>query len=396
MEDHTILQENTQDKAPAVEVPIRYCLYARKSTEQDEKQAMSIESQVNEMKRIARREGLNIVEIKHESHSAKASGQRPVFNEMVREIREGKYDGIITWAPDRLSRNAGDLGSIVDMMDEKLIREIRTFGQKFTDNPNEKFLLMILGAQGKLENDQKSVNVKRGLRAMCEKGLWPAPAPTGYMDDKNVDRKGYKMIDPERAPIIKQAFEKVAYERYSGRQICDWFEDDLDFKTIGGKYLSAGNVNRILRSPFYYGTFEYPKGSGNFYKGRHEPIISKELFNKVAEQLKTNKEYREYGLKDFAFSRLIKCGKCLSGVCAEEKVHVQKNGNHHRYVYYACSMSRDRKCRREYIKEQDLITQFIGLMDEVDLNEIGIREKMKREIGRYNKFRAGVLGMEND
>lgn len=135
---------------------------------------------------------------------------------------------------------------------------------------------------------------------------------------------------------------------------------------------------------------------GNFYKGRHEPIISKELFNKVAEQLKTNKEYREYGLKDFAFSRLIKCGKCLSGVCAEEKVHVQKNGNRHRYVYYACSMSRDRKCRREYIKEQDLITQFIGLMDEVDLNEIGIREKMKREIGRYNKFRAGVLEMEND
>jgi len=142
-----------------VDKKIKYCLYARKSTEQEDKQALSIESQVREMTSLAEREGLEIVEIKRESHSSKEVGQRPVYNELISEIRESKFNGILTWAPDRLSRNAGDLGSVVDLMDQKLLIEIRTYGQKFTNNPNEKFLLMILGSQAKLENDNKMVNV---------------------------------------------------------------------------------------------------------------------------------------------------------------------------------------------------------------------------------------------
>lgn len=155
---------------------VRYCLYARKSTESDEKQALSIDSQVKEMLQIADRENLNVVDIRRESHSAKDSGQRPVFKEILEDIRRGRYTGILTWAPDRLSRNAGDLGSLVDLMDQKLLHEIRTYGQHFTNSPNEKFLLMILCSQAKLENDNKSINVKRGLRTRVEMGLWPAPA----------------------------------------------------------------------------------------------------------------------------------------------------------------------------------------------------------------------------
>ncbi|MFA5312226.1 MAG: recombinase family protein, partial [Methanomassiliicoccales archaeon] len=98
---------------------VRYCLYARKSTESDEKQALSIDSQVKEMLAIADREKLDIIDIKRESHSAKASGQRPVFNEIIRDLNSSRYTGILTWAPDRLSRNAGDLGTLVDLMDEK-------------------------------------------------------------------------------------------------------------------------------------------------------------------------------------------------------------------------------------------------------------------------------------
>ncbi|MCC6520844.1 recombinase family protein [Candidatus Nomurabacteria bacterium] len=190
---------------------IRYCLYARKSMEQDDKQALSIESQVNEMLVLAEREKLNIVEIKRESHSSKEVGQRPIYNELLSEIRQGKFNAILTWAPDRLSRNAGDLGAVVDMMDQKLLIEIRTFSQRFTNNPNEKFLLMILGSQAKLENDNRMINIKRGLRARVEMGLWPTTAPTGYVNSNRTDQKCQVFIDPHRAPIIKQMFEKVAY-----------------------------------------------------------------------------------------------------------------------------------------------------------------------------------------
>jgi site-specific DNA recombinase len=167
---------------PTSPVSVKYCLYARKSTEQEDKQALSIESQVREMQAMAARDGLEIVEIKRESHSSKEVGQRPIYNELLTEIRQGKFNGILTWAPDRLSRNAGDLGAVVDLMDQKLLVEIRTYGQRFTNNPNEKFLLMILGSQAKLENDNKMINVKRGLRARCEMGLWPSVAPTGYLN----------------------------------------------------------------------------------------------------------------------------------------------------------------------------------------------------------------------
>jgi len=152
----------------ATETRIKYVLYARKSTESDEQQALSIDSQVKEMTAIAERLKLNVVAIKRESHSAKASGQRPVFKELLEEINKGIYNGILTWAPDRLSRNAGDLGTVVDLMDEKKLIHIQTFGQTFSNSPNEKFLLMILCSQAKLENDNKSINVKRGLRARVE------------------------------------------------------------------------------------------------------------------------------------------------------------------------------------------------------------------------------------
>jgi len=146
-------------------IRVRYCLYARKSSESEERQVLSIDSQIKEMLQLAEREGLEVVTMKRESHSAKETGQRPVFNEIVEELRDGKFNGILTWAPDRISRNAGDLGKIVDLMDAGKLHEIRTYGQRFTNSPSEKFLFMILGAQGKLENDQKAVNVKRGLRA---------------------------------------------------------------------------------------------------------------------------------------------------------------------------------------------------------------------------------------
>ena len=150
-----------------IQIPkIEYCLYARKSSEGDERQAMSIDSQIKEMSAMAVREGLFVKEIRQESHSAKLSGKRPIFNQILEDVRGGMFNGILSWAPDRLSRNAGDLGSIVDLMDQGGLVHIKTYTQAFSNNPNEKFLLMILCSQAKLENDNRSINVKRGIRTL--------------------------------------------------------------------------------------------------------------------------------------------------------------------------------------------------------------------------------------
>ncbi|MDC1205348.1 recombinase family protein [Candidatus Pacebacteria bacterium] len=373
-------------------VAVKYVLYARKSTEQDERQALSIDSQVNEMMQMAEKEGLEIIEVRREAHSAKASGQRPVYREILEDIRREKFNGIIVWHPDRLSRNAGDLGELVDLMDQKLLAEIRSNGQTFTNNPSEKFLLMILCSQAKLENDNKSINVKRGLKARVEMGLWPAPAPCGYVKEKRMDRKCETLIDPERAPVIKKMFEKVAYEKWSGRKVYHWLRFELNFTALPSKKpLSLGNIYRLLENSFYYGVFEYPRNSGSWYQGKHEPIITKELFDLVQEQLKGN-ELKTRQEKEFAFTKSMHCGLCGSGISADEKYKKLKNGKINSHVYYGCTKARDKNCKCGYINEEDLIPQLQKLVDTAQLNESDVFKRIKSEVIRYKRFNQFLLG----
>lgn len=389
--EQTMLTKTGDVQNSSIVIPLSYCLYARKSTEQDELQALSIDSQIKEMLQIAEREKLQVKEIRRESHSAKAVGQRTVFNKIVEDIKKGEFNAILTWAPDRLSRNAGDLGSLVDLMDQKKLCEIRTYSQRFTDSPSEKFLLMILGSQAKLENDNKSLSVKRGLRTRAEMGLWLSTAPTGYLNEKRSDRKGYVIIDPKRGPIIKQMFEKVAYENYSGRKLYQWLRG-INFKTKTGKHLSLSNIYLILKNSFYYGAFEYPKDSGRWYTGKHCPLISQELFDKVQERLTRDRIIRTEN-KEFAFTKLMKCGLCGSGITADEKFKRLKNGGLSRYIYYGCTRSRDHSCKCGYIREEELINQLLKIIDKINLDKIGMKGIIEKEVDRYYRFRQSVLGI---
>jgi site-specific DNA recombinase len=374
------------------ETRIRYCLYARKSTESDEQQALSIDSQIKEMSDIADRLKLNVVNIKRESHSAKESGQRPIFKELLGEIKDGKYDGILTWSADRISRNAGDLGSVVDLMDQRKLIHIQTYGQTFSNSPNEKFLLMILCSQAKLENDNKSINVKRGLRARVEMGLWPCRPPTGYTKYKRIDQKCESVIDPLRAPVIRQMFEKIGHDGWSGRKLYHWLKDDIKFKTENNMPLSLGNLYKILENHFYYGRFEFPKQSGNWYNGAHEPIISKDLFDLVQSQIKSQILQPRSEQKEFAFTKIMTCGLCGSGITADEKFKKQKNGNVHRYVYYKCTRIKDSQCQSGYINEDELVVQLQELMDDVEIQTVPMREKITAEVHRFKKFEQMLLG----
>ena len=262
--------------------------------------------------------------------------------------------------------------------------------------PSEKFLLMILCSQAKLENDNKSINVKRGLKTRVEMGLWPAPAPTGYLKEKRTDRKCECFIDPDRGQVIKQMFEKVAYEKWSGRKIYHWLKFDLNFKTAGGnKNLSLGNIYRILESPFYYGVFEYPLKSGNWYQGKHKALITKALYDEVQKQLKGS-ELKTRQEKEFAFTKLMKCGLCGSGITADEKFKKLKDGTENRYVYYGCTKFKDKTCPCGHIREEDLIDQLASILDTVSLDEFGMKDQIRAGLESHNAFQQSVLGIKPD
>lgn len=375
---------------------IRYCLYARKSTEDDERQALSIDSQIKEMTDLAMQEKLKVKEVRRESFSAKQSGSRQIFSQLLKDVELGKFEGILTWAPDRLSRNAGDLGSIVDLMDRGLLSAIKTHGQTFTNNPNDKFLLMILCSQAKLENDNKGVNVRRGLRAKAEMGYRPGVSPLGYLNDYT-GNKGEKKVhlDPERAPVIKEMFEKVAHEGASGRDIYRWLHEEKGFKTRKDQRVTLSMIYEMLNNTYYCGMFEYPIGSGHWYKVNHESIITRELFEEVQVRMSVHPKTMP-GTKEFDFTRLLKCGTCGSGVTAEEKFKRYKDDTIRRYVYYHCNRCKDMHCPEKYIREEALIEQLFTVMDKINLNKIAAQEKLMREMERYNRFNHNVLEQSSD
>lgn len=186
-------------------------------------------------------------------------------------------------------------------------------------------------------------------------------------------------------------FEKMAYEKWSGRKIYHWLKFELNFKSVGNHNLALSNVYRTLQNTFYYGVFEYPKGSGNWYQGKHEPIIDKELFDKVQEQLKRDNIVRQS--KEFAFTKLMTCGLCGSGISAEEKYKQLKDGTSAKYIYYGCGRSKDRHCKNPYIREEDLTDQLVKLMSKVTFNPTAVQMKFEEELKRFNKFHRGVLGV---
>lgn len=378
------------------ETPIKYCLYARKSSESDERQAMSIDSQTKEMLELAKRNDIEIVETKQESHSAKDSGTRPLFLEMLREISADKYQGILTWAPDRLSRNAGDLGSLVDLMDRGKLVKIQTNSQSFSDNPAEKFLLMILCSQAKLENDNRGVNVKRGIRAKCEMGWRPAPAPIGYL---NYSHAGIKKVmqDTETAPIVKEVFTLVANKEYSGRNLKVWLDDDIKFRTAKDNKMTLSMIYRMLKNTFYYGEFEYPEGSDSWYQGAHEPIISKMLFDKVQEKLMVPPKTK-WGNKKFDFKGLFKCAYCGSTIIAEKKYRLLKNGSKRVHIYYHCIKPLGTDCPEPYMAEKDLINEllnYIRFLEKRNPNSIDLSTDVKKKMKKYVLIRDNVLILQN-
>src|SRR3990167_1390041 len=179
---------------------MRYVIYARKSSESEERQILSIEVQLAELQEYSAKEKLEIVASFQEAQTAKEPG-RTKFAEMLSFLQSGKAEGIISWHPDRLARNSIDGGQIIYLLDTGKIKDLKFPTHWFENTPQGKFMLNIAFGQSKYYVDNLSENIKRGHRAKLRKGIWPSFAPLGYANNhktRDID------IDIEKAPLIKK------------------------------------------------------------------------------------------------------------------------------------------------------------------------------------------------
>ncbi len=259
-------------------MPINHFLYARKSTEDEDHQMMSIEAQLAELDEFAKRTGIEITERFIENKSAKKPG-REVFNTMIQKIYDSKNPiGIIAWHPDRLARNSVDGGQIVYLIDIGKIISVRfpTFWCEPT--PQGLFMLQLAFGQSKYFSDNLSENVKRGMRQKLRRGEWLSRAPFGYINNRQT-----RTIEPNptTAPLVVQAFTEFALGSFTLHTLSTHLYS-LGMKNRFGKILSHSHLRHLLMNPAYIGLIRYQE---KLFPGNFTPLIPRPLFEAVQKLL---------------------------------------------------------------------------------------------------------------
>ncbi|MBI2415636.1 MAG: recombinase family protein [Candidatus Kerfeldbacteria bacterium] len=329
---------------------MKYFIYARKSTDEANRQLLSIEAQIAELQELATKERLQVIEILTESRTAKEPG-RPIFNDLLRRIENGEAAGILSWHPDRLARNSVDGGKIIYLVDTGKLQALKFSTFWFENTPQGKFMLNIAFGQSKYYVDNLSENVKRGLRQKVRRGILPGRAPLGYLNDK----ANHTVIpDQQKFKLVQKLFELYATGDYSLQAVSHAIAE-LGLVSPSGKPLAISNTQTILQNPFYYGALRF---NSELYEGKHEPAITKQMYDQVQAVMQQKaKPMKKHSY--FAFRGLLLCGECGGSITSER----QK-----RHAYYRCTKKLG-KCMQPYIREELLADQLKAFVQQVSIDD---------------------------
>lgn len=315
-------------------------LYARKSTDEPDRQMLSIEAQVTELREFARKERLTIVEEFTESMTARKPG-RPIFNAMMDRVAKGEVDALLAWHPDRLGRNPLDGGRLIHALDSEALSTLKFPTFWFENTPQGRFMLAVSFGQAKLYVDDLSVNIRRGIRQKLRRGEFPGKPPVGYT---NEPRLRTIVIDETKAPFVRRMFEDFATGEFSVQALRDRI---IDWGLLSnyGQRPTLSKLYKTLANPFYVGLFRY---KGELHEGTHEHLISQELFDEVQTILRQRSVPKSRRAEPFSFLGEIHCGECGCAITAER----QKS-----YTYYRCTRKKG-PCSMRFSREEAIENQL--------------------------------------
>ena len=355
---------------------MRYGIYVRKSTEEDERQAQSIEDQRERCLELTTKHSIPDVVFFEESRSAKEEG-RPEFNRMIAKVDKGELDGIIAWHPDRLSRNEMDAAAITKRVRKGILKDLQFVHYFFHNSPEGIMMLQIALSQSQYFSSKLSGDVKRGMESKIRKGWSPHRAPAGYVNNKHMD-KGEKTIspDPLRFPLIRRLFDQVL-AGIPPMQVLKSLNEEWGYRSLktrhgGDSPMSRTNLYVLLINPFYAGYFVE---NGVLHLGQHEPMITLEEHHRVMGIL--NRTSRIQPKKHvFAYTGMISCTLCKGLITAQ----VTQNRHGHEYVYYRCQ-----SCKGQLISERELQSQLDAEIDKISVPLAEFKAWAEEAVERFHK-----------
>ena len=314
----------------------KYILYARKSTDSEDKQVQSLDDQITAMKARAQTLGLNIAYTVRESKSAKSPFQRPFFDKMISDIRDGKANGVICYQLDRLSRNPAENGLIQQLLQDEVIQHIQTIDKSYRPEDNSLLFSIEAGMSNEYVRDLIR-KVKRGSYSKAEKGWLPGRPAIGYLNDR-INKT--IIIDPDRFQVVRNLWDMALTETYTVAEIARIADKQLGLKQpkrkrSGGNPLSYSAVYAMFRNPFYTGKLRY---GGKIIEGNHKPMVTNAEFEKVQAYINpgytTRPKDKDY---PFIFRGMFICGDCGFAVTTQRKIKKLADGTESAHIYCHCT-----------------------------------------------------------
>lgn len=345
--------------------------YLRKSTDTEDRQILSKEGQQEDNVRRAKLNGDEIKWSYSDSGSAKRPGTRKDFQRLVSDVRSGKVKKVYIWALSRLARNPVEAGEIQWLLQEGFLEAIVAKDKTYlpTDNVLQMAVEMGMATQYSLD---LSKDVKRGMMQKAKMGWRPGRACVGYTNDY-AGLKGEKRImkDPERFAIMRQCWDLLLTGAYTVPQIHRKVTKELgltmrESRNVPAHPLGLTTLYTAFTNPMYYGDFDW---DGKTYPGSHEPMITREEFERAQMILGSKGKPRERRYLH-SYPGLIRCGCCGAMIVVnvvEKKL--KTTGEHRRYRFYRCGHNRKivTCTQKGCVREENLETQFRSVIDQVTI-----------------------------
>ena len=342
---------------------MRYALYARKSSESEERQVQSIDDQRRVMTEFAQARGLEVVAEVCESKSAKAPGQRPGFERLLSLIERGRADAILCWQVNRLTRNPIDAGKLSWLLQNGVLRAIQTPDRQYLPSDNVLLFSIETGTATQYILDLKK-NVARGTSTKLAAGWFPHRAPEGYKNnlyDRTIEADG------ERFLLLQRAWKMVAAGTHTPAQALRLLNDEWGYRTRparsgGGRPLSRSAGFRVFSSIFYAGYFRH---GGRLYQGKHPAMVTLDEYEEARRRVAETSGKAHVQKHTFAYAGLMRCGRCGLGITAERQTGQAGRGD---YVYYHCA-NKSGTCTKKSVREDALEREIDACLSRITITD---------------------------